>query len=415
VPKEYAERLLATRGQVSPERRTVTLLFSDVKGSTAMAEGLDPEEVLEIMNGAFDLLIEPVYRHEGTLARLMGDAVLAFFGAPLAHEDDPERAIRAALEILAGARRYAERLERERGLSGFNVRAGIHTGLVVVGEVGSDLRVEYTAMGDAINLAARMEQNAPPGGILITHDTYRHVRGVFDVTAQPPLLVKGRAEPVQTYLVQRAKERAFRMPLRGVEGVETRMVGREAELKHLQEAFHAAMEDGELQVGDGHGRRGRRQVAPAARVRPVGRAAAPAVLLLQGAGRAGDAEPALRPAARPGRLPLPDPGQRPGRGGAPRSWKRAWPRRWVAGEEAHRSAHAIGHLLGFELGQSLLPAGAVKDAQQVRDQALAALAAYFRGLAAQSPVLVLLEDLHWTDDSPWMPSTTSPRRWPRSR
>jgi class 3 adenylate cyclase len=230
VPKEYAERLLATRGQVQAERRMVTILFSDVKGSTAMAEHHDPEDVMEIMDGAFDVLIEPIYRYEGTLARLMGDAVLAFFGAPIAHEDDPERAIRAALEITAEAAKYAERLERERGIEGFGVRVGINTGLVVVGEVGSDLRVEYTAMGDAINLAARMEQNAPPGGILITHDTYRHVRGVFDVLRQEPLTVKGKREPALTYRVQRAKPRAFRKPMRGVEGIETRMIGRQAEL-----------------------------------------------------------------------------------------------------------------------------------------------------------------------------------------
>ena len=164
IPQEYAERLREAGGQMPPERRLVTILFSDVKGSTAMAEELDPEEVMEIMNGAFDVLIEPVYKYEGTLARLMGDAVLAFFGAPISHEDDPERAIRAGLEIVAGANEYAARLKEERGIGGFNVRVGINTGLVVVGEVGSDLRVEYTAMGDAINLAARMEQNAPPVG-----------------------------------------------------------------------------------------------------------------------------------------------------------------------------------------------------------------------------------------------------------
>jgi len=238
IPKPFADRLLATRGQVSRERRMVTTLFCDVKGSTAMAEQLDPEEVLEIMSGAFDFLIEPVYRFEGTLARLMGDAVLAFFGAPIAHEDDPERAIRAALEIVKGAR-----LEREKGIQGFNVRVGIHTGLVVVGEVGSDLRVQYTAMGDAVNLASRMEQTAPAGGILITHDTYRHVRGVFDVSPQEPLAVKGKAEPVQTYLVQEAKARAFRVGQRGVEGIETRMVGREAELLIVQNHYPDALDE----------------------------------------------------------------------------------------------------------------------------------------------------------------------------
>jgi class 3 adenylate cyclase len=154
VPKEYADRLLAERGQASPERRTVTILFSDVKGSTAMAEGLDPEDVMEIMDGALEALIEPVYRYEGTLARLVGDGVLAFFGAPMAHEDDPERAIRAALDMMAGAERYAQKLEQERGIERFDIRVGIHTGLVVVGEMGSDLRVEYPAMGDAIDLVA---------------------------------------------------------------------------------------------------------------------------------------------------------------------------------------------------------------------------------------------------------------------
>jgi class 3 adenylate cyclase len=141
MPQEYVDRLLEAGGQMAGERRLVTILFSDIKGSTAMAEKLDPEEVMEIMDGAFDVLIEPIMRHEGTLARLMGDAILAFFGAPIGHENDPERACRAALEIVAGVREYAAKLEAERGISGFDVRVGINTGLVVVGEVGSDLRV----------------------------------------------------------------------------------------------------------------------------------------------------------------------------------------------------------------------------------------------------------------------------------
>ena len=244
VPKEFAERLLATRGQVSKERRVVTILFSDVKGSTAMAEDLDPEEVMEIMDGAFDVLIEPIYRYEGTLARLMGDAVLAFFGAPIAHEDDPERACRAALEIVEGAKAYAAKLEDERGITGFNVRVGINTGLVVVGEVGSDLRVEYTAMGDAVNLAARMESAAEPGTVLVTEDTHKLIAPLFETEALGAIEVKGKAEPVPVYRVLAPK--GVPTKLRGIAGLESPLVGREAEVGALQ----GALERLQAGVGD---------------------------------------------------------------------------------------------------------------------------------------------------------------------
>jgi ABC-type oligopeptide transport system substrate-binding subunit/class 3 adenylate cyclase len=233
VPREFAERLRATRGQVGKERRMVTILFSDVKGSTAMAEDLDPEDVMEIMDGAFDVLIEPIYRYEGTVARLMGDAILAFFGAPITHEDDPERACRAALEIIKGTRKYAARLEEERGIHGFNVRVGINTGLVVVGEMGSDLRVEYTAMGDAVNLAARMESEAEPGTILITEDTYKLIAPLFETEALGAIEVKGKAEPVSVYGVVSA--RVVPSKPRGVAGLESPLVGREAEFSALAE------------------------------------------------------------------------------------------------------------------------------------------------------------------------------------
>jgi ABC-type oligopeptide transport system substrate-binding subunit/class 3 adenylate cyclase len=235
VPKEYAERLLATRGQVSSERRIVSILFSDMKGSTSMAENLDPEEVMEIMDGAFDVLIKPVYRYEGTLARLMGDAVLAFFGAPIAHEDDPERACRAALEIIQGAKQYAQRLEQERGIKGFDVRVGINTGLVVVGEVGSDLRVEYTAMGDAINLAARMEGAAEPGTVLVAETTHKLIAPLFDTQPLGPVELKGKNEPVSTFRVLAPREAPG--AVRGIEGLESPLVGREAELTAIREAL----------------------------------------------------------------------------------------------------------------------------------------------------------------------------------
>jgi class 3 adenylate cyclase len=220
---------------VTGERRVITTLFFDVKGSTAMAEKLDPEEVMEIMNGAFEVLSEPVYHYEGTLARLMGDALLCFFGAPITHEDDPARACRCALDVLAAARQYAKRLEMERGIPDFNVRVGINTGLVVVGEVGADLRVEYTAMGDAVNLAARMESAAEPGTILITEYTHRLIHNAFDTESLGSMEIKGRSESVRVYRVLRARRDTG--TARGIEGLHSALIGREAELGQLETAL----------------------------------------------------------------------------------------------------------------------------------------------------------------------------------
>ena len=398
VPQEYAKRLREAGGRVSRERRLVTILFSDVKGSTAMGENFDPEEVMEIMDGAFDVLIEPVYKYEGTLARLMGDAVLAFFGAPIGHEDDPERAIRSGLEIVAGAKEYAARLQEERGIGGFNVRVGINTGLVVVGEVGSDLRVEYTAMGDTINLAARMEQNAPPGGVLITHDTYKLVRGVFDVQPQEPISVKGKAEPVATYLVERAKPRAFRVTTRGVEGIETRMVGREAELKSLQDALYAAVEDGEGQIITILGEAG------------VGKSRLlyeftnwidllpQKVRFFQGRARqdAQNQPYALLYNLFVYRFSIQD----GDRGDEIQEKLEAGFGEVFGGEESGQMrAHIIGQLLGFDFSESPHLKGVLEDAQQLRDRSLIYLDEYFQGVSTAAPTVVFLEDIHWADDS----------------
>ncbi len=233
VPKEFAERLLSSRhGQMERERRIVTILFCDVKGSTALGEERDPEEVLEIMNGAFDVLIEPIYRYEGTLARLMGDAILAFFGAPIAHEDDPVRAVLAALDIQRRMPKFVSQLEYKYGVKSFAVRVGINTGLVVVGEVGSDLRVEYTAMGDAINVASRLENAAAPGTIVIADSTARLVRHAFELESLGGLELKGKAEPVQAYRVITRRE--TQGSARGIEGLYSPLVGRGRELQALE-------------------------------------------------------------------------------------------------------------------------------------------------------------------------------------
>ncbi|MCW5860458.1 MAG: AAA family ATPase [Caldilineales bacterium] len=238
IPTEFAARLEAARSAraMEGERRIVTMLFSDVKGSTALAESLDPEEWAEIMNGAFEHLIRPVYKYEGIVARLMGDAILALFGAPIAHEDDPQRAILAGLEILEGMKTYAEQVRRRWKLE-MGVRVGINTGLVVVGAVGSDLRMEYTAMGDAINLAARMEQTAQPGTVQIAHDTYKLTAPLFEFEDLGGIEVKGKAEPAPAYRVLRPKTQPGR--LRGIAGLESPLVGREYEMNRLRQALVA--------------------------------------------------------------------------------------------------------------------------------------------------------------------------------
>jgi class 3 adenylate cyclase len=236
IPKELLAKLEAAQAghSMAGERRVVTMLFCDVKGSTAAAERLDPEDWAEIMNSAFEYLIKPVYRYEGTLARLMGDAVLAFFGAPLSHEDDPQRAVLAALDILAGMQPFCAQARARWNLD-FNVRVGLNTGLVVVGEVGSDLRLEYTAMGDAINLAARMEQTAAPGTVQISEETYRRVAPHFELESLGAIEVKGKAEPVPAYRVLGRKAQPGRA--RGLQGLQSPLIGRAEELQSLKAAF----------------------------------------------------------------------------------------------------------------------------------------------------------------------------------
>ena len=236
IPKELLTKLEASRssGGTQGDRRVVTMLFCDVTGSTAAAEKLDPEDWAQIMNGAFEYLIAPVYRYEGTLARLMGDAILAFFGAPIAHEDDPQRAVLAGLEIVEAIGPYREEVKQRWGLD-FQVRVGINTGLVVMGEVGSDLRVEYTAMGDAINIAARMEQAAEPGTVQIGADTHRLIEPLFDFEDLGLTDVRGKTEPVRAFRVQGQKAEPGR--LRGIEGLNTPLIGRDVEFGVMREVL----------------------------------------------------------------------------------------------------------------------------------------------------------------------------------
>jgi len=230
APAPLIEKMRAAK--LSGERKPVTALFADVVGSTAMAEQMDAEDWTVMMNAAFDRMSSAIFRYEGTIAQLQGDAMVAFFGAPIAHEDDPERAVFAALDMLDTAAQFAEELRRTQGLD-FQIRAGINTGPVVVGNVGSDLRYEYTALGDAMNTAARMQSAAQPGTVLMTENTYRLAREAFDVEDLGEIEVKGKAEPVHAYRVLGRRTLPGRKRGLASVGLESPMVGRDGPLDAL--------------------------------------------------------------------------------------------------------------------------------------------------------------------------------------
>ncbi len=230
APTPVVEKMRAA-AHLAGERRVVTALFLDVIGSTSLAEQMDAEDWTAIMNHAFDRFSPIVYKYEGTIARLLGDALLAFFGAPIAHEDDPVRAVHTSLELLSATENYAQTVRQKYGIE-FAVRIGLNTGPVVVGSVGSDLKYEYTAMGDAVNLAARMQAAARPMTTLIAENTYRFVAPVFDCSDLGPIEVKGKSEPVRVYEVRGVKAQPGK--IRGLSGLESPMVGRDSELAALR-------------------------------------------------------------------------------------------------------------------------------------------------------------------------------------
>ena len=230
---------LEAQVRVEGERKYVTVLFADVVDSTGLGERLDPEQVAEIMNGAFAFLNASVKKYDGTIARLLGDAILAFFGAPVAHEDDAERAVRAGLDIQAAAREYAEEVRRNYGVD-FKVRVGINTGLAVLAAVGDEIRTEYTAMGDTTNVAARLQSAAEPGTVLISADTYHLVKQLFELRPRGGAMVKGKSAPIVTYEV--LAPRAVPGKVRGLEGLASPLVGRAAEFKLVNDKLNEVRE-----------------------------------------------------------------------------------------------------------------------------------------------------------------------------
>lgn len=222
----------AASGGETGDRRIVTVLFTDVSGFTSMSEKLDPEEVTEIVNQFFSVLTEPIYKFGGVVDKYIGDAIMALFGAPIAHEDDAERAVWAAYEMQIAAKRFAEQLEVRTGIT-LKVRIGINTGLVVAGAVGGAHKQDYTVMGDTVNLAQRMEANAKPGKVLITRETFRLTYPRFDFESLDAITVKGKAQPIDVYQLIGPKDCEAKMR-------EEAFVNRESELENLRLCWEQA-------------------------------------------------------------------------------------------------------------------------------------------------------------------------------
>ena len=235
--------MLAERERLEGERKLVTALFTDIVGSTTLAEQMDPEDWREIVTGAHHRVGQAIYHYEGTIAQLLGDGLLAFFGAPITHEDDAERAIRSAIEILSSIKEYATELKNNGRVNNFQMRVGLNTGLVVVGHIGHDLHMEYTAVGDTVNTASRMQSAADPDTILISENTHRLAARLFEYEDKGKISVKGKAEPIQVYRVIAEKKGAIRA--RGITGLSSPMVGRTREYSTLLQLTT------ELQVGRG--------------------------------------------------------------------------------------------------------------------------------------------------------------------
>jgi class 3 adenylate cyclase/tetratricopeptide (TPR) repeat protein len=245
TPKHLAEKILQSKSALEGERKQVTVLFADVKGSMDLAEQVDPEEWHRILNRFFEILSDGVHRFEGTVNQYTGDGIMALFGAPIAHEDHAQRACYAALHLTEELRRYARELRLERGLS-FSVRMGLNSGEVIVGKIGDDLRMDYTAQGHTVGLAARMEQLAEPGKVCLAEDTARLVHGYFEVEDLGPVRVTGIREPIQVFELQGVGALRTRIDVSRMRGF-SRFVGRVEEMQALEAALGRARE-GQAQV-----------------------------------------------------------------------------------------------------------------------------------------------------------------------
>ena len=236
--KHLTDKILTTRSSIEGERKLVTVLFADVANYTSMSEKLDPEEVHQIMDGCFKILMDEIHKFEGTINQFTGDGVMALFGAPISHEDHPQRACRTALAIQRAIDEYGEKIRKDCNVE-FRLRIGLNSGPVIVGAIGDDLRMDYTAVGDTTNLAMRMESMAGPGNIQISESTYRLIKAYFDCEDLGSVPVKGKEEPQRTYKLIKSSKVQTRIAASVSKGL-IRFVGRQNSMASLKNAWNKA-------------------------------------------------------------------------------------------------------------------------------------------------------------------------------
>jgi class 3 adenylate cyclase/tetratricopeptide (TPR) repeat protein len=241
LPGNLVGKILAQRGKIEGERRLVTVMFADMEGFTPLVEKIGPEDAYSMMDRVFEILIHKVYEYDGTVNKMTGDGIMALFGAPIALEDAPQRAIRSAYAIHREMERFSERIQAEQGLPPIRMRIGLHTGPVVVGTLGNNLRVEFTAVGETVNLASRMEGLAEPGTTYVTEDTFKLAEGLFRFEFLGDEQVKGRETPVKAYRVISPTFRRTRFDVSAERGL-TPFVDREHELELLLDGFERMRE-----------------------------------------------------------------------------------------------------------------------------------------------------------------------------
>ena len=387
--------MLRSAGDMEQHRKIATVLFADLPGLAAFTERVDAEDLRDTVNALWERLDAVILAHGGRIDKHMGAGVMALWGAETVEEDDPEQAIHAALAMKVACNEFCSSTPLLAG-EALSLRVGINTGAVIVGRVGTT--AELTALGDTVNLAARLNQAATPDQIMITYDTYRLVRGIFDIELLPPLQVKGKSELVQCYLIQCAKPRAFYILSRGVEGVETHLVGRENELNSLQQAYLDLFSRRQPQIvtitgemGLGKSRllaefltwtdpRSEDYFLFQARSAPSQITSPYAFLreLFLFRFQIQDSDPLITVIAK---------------------MERGFAQMMPGDPNSREKAHIVGQLIGFNFAESPFLPALLADPHQMRSLGFVSLTRFFAAAASVYPVILLLDDIHWADSA----------------